>query len=118
MKRLLATCIHYAPVWMGVLGILALILLVRPVYAATLPSGFSESVVASGLTNPTAFAIAPDGRIFITQQSGALRVVKNGTLLTAHFLDVTVDSSGERGLLGIAFDPDFGVSNHYVYIYY
>src|SRR6185436_13101154 len=85
--------------------------------AATVPAGFTDSVVAAGLTNPTAMALAPDGRIFVCQQNGALRVIKNGALLPTPFLTVTVDSSGERGLLGIAFDPNF-VSNQLVYIYY
>ena len=85
--------------------------------AATVPSGFTDAVVAAGLNNPTAMALAPDGRIFVCQQGGALRVIKNGALLPIPFLTVTVDSSGERGLLGIAFDPNF-VSNQLVYIYY
>src|SRR6185437_298494 len=72
----------------------------------TLPTGFQETVVASGLGNPTAMATAPDGRIFITTQSGDLRVVENGTLLPTPFLHVNVDSNGERGLLGVAFDPN------------
>src|SRR5688572_23498236 len=85
--------------------------------AATVPQGFTDAVVASGLNNPTAMALAPDGRIFVCQQGGALRVIKNGALLATPFLTVTVDSSGERGLLGVAFDPNF-VSNQLVYIYY
>ena len=85
--------------------------------AATVPSGFTDSVVAAGLTNPTAMALAPDGRIFVCQQNGQLRVIKNGALLATPFLTVTVDSQGERGLLGVAFDPNF-VSNQLVYIYY
>ena len=84
---------------------------------ATVPTGFTDSVVAAGLNNPTAMALAPDGRIFVCQQGGALRVIKNGVLLPTPFLTVTVDSSGERGLLGIAFDPNF-VSNQLIYVYY
>jgi len=90
---------------------------VRTTNAATVPSGFTDTIVASGLSNPTAMALAPDGRIFVCQQSGALRVIKNGALLATPFLTVTVDSQGERGLLGIAFDPNF-VSNQLVYVYY
>ena len=60
---------------------------------------------------------APDGRLFVCQQSGQLRVIKNGALLATPFLQVTVDSSGERGLLGVTFDPNFA-SNQRVYIYY
>ncbi|HKU76409.1 MAG TPA: PQQ-dependent sugar dehydrogenase [Pyrinomonadaceae bacterium] len=85
--------------------------------AATVPAGFTDAVVASGLSNPSAMALAPDGRIFVCQQNGVLRVIKNGALLPTPFLTVTVDSSGERGLLGVAFDPNF-VSNQLVYIYY
>jgi glucose/arabinose dehydrogenase len=85
--------------------------------AATVPQGFTDSLVAAGLSNPTAMALAPDGRIFVCQQNGVLRVIKNGALLSTPFLTVTVDSSGERGLLGIAFDPNF-VSNQLVYVYY
>jgi glucose/arabinose dehydrogenase len=86
-------------------------------HAATVPAGFTDSVVAAGLTNPTAMSFAPDGRLFVCEQGGALRVIKNGVLLAAPFLTVTVDSSGERGLLGIAFDPNF-VSNQLLYVYY
>src|SRR4029077_19940506 len=85
--------------------------------AASLPTGFSETLVAANLINPTAMAFAPDGRLFICQQGGQLRVVKNGALLATPFLTVTTDSSGERGLLGVAFDPDFA-NNQYVYIYH
>jgi glucose/arabinose dehydrogenase len=84
---------------------------------ATIPSGFTETQVASGLSSPTAMQFAPDGRLFICEQAGRLRVVKNGTLLGTPFLSVTVSSSGERGLLGVAFDPGFA-TNQYVYIYY
>ncbi len=94
-----------------------LLVLSIPVQAATLPNGFSETRVADGLGDPTAFAFAPDGRIFVTAQSGAVRVIKNGALLSTPFLTITTDNSGERGLLGIAFDPAF-TTNQYVDIYY
>jgi glucose/arabinose dehydrogenase len=96
---------------------LTALMLSLPLFAATLPSGFSETILTSSISAPTAMAIAPDGRIFVCQQGGALRVVKNGALLTTPFVSLTVDATGERGLLGIAFDPDFLV-NHYVYVYY
>jgi glucose/arabinose dehydrogenase len=97
--------------------LIATLLLCTTIGAATLPSGFSETTIASGLATPTAMALAPDGRIFICQQNGALRVVKNGTLLATPFITLPVDSTGERGLLGVAFDPDF-LSNGFVYVYY
>ncbi len=88
-----------------------------PASSVTLPTGFSQSQVGGSLKSPTAFAIAPDGRIFVCEQAGKLRVIKNGSLLSTPFLSVTVDSAGERGLLGVAFDPAFG-ANGYVYVYY
>ena len=97
--------------------VFALLLLATTAHAATVPTGFTDTVVASGLNNPTAMALAPDGRIFVCQQGGALRVIKNGVLLSTPFLTVTVDSSGERGLLGVALDPNF-VSNQLIYVYY
>lgn len=60
---------------------------------------------------------APDGRLFVTQQGGQLRVIKNGTLLSAPFVSLSVDSTGERGLLGVTFHPNFP-SAPYVYVYY
>ena len=89
-----------------------------PATAANLPSGFTEEQFGGNLSgSPTAMAFAPDGRLFVCLQSGQLRVIKNGSLLSAPFASLTVDSSGERGLLGIAFDPNFA-TNHYLYVYY
>ena len=85
--------------------------------AATLPAGFTETQIANGLSSPTAMDFAPDGRLFVCLQGGNLRVIKNGALLPTPFLSLTVDSSGERGLLGIAFDPNFS-SNNFLYVYY
>ena len=85
--------------------------------AATLPAGFAETTIASGMSSPTAMAFAPDGRLFVAEQTGALRVIKNGALLAMPFTTLSVNSSGERGLLGVAFDPGFS-SNNYVYLYY
>jgi glucose/arabinose dehydrogenase len=85
--------------------------------AQTLPAGFSRVLVANGISNPTVMAFAPDGRIFVAQQGGQLRVIKNGVLLATPFVSLSVNSSGERGLLGIAFDPDFA-NNNFIYLYY
>ena len=86
-------------------------------HGATFPTGFVGTTVATGFSSPTAMSFAPDGRLFVCEQTGSLRVIKNDILLTKPFLTVTVNSSGERGLLGVTFDPDFS-TNHYVYIYY
>jgi glucose/arabinose dehydrogenase len=85
----------------------------------TQPAGFTRNGSwITGLTNATAFAQAPDGRFFVAEQGGTLRVVKNGVLLTAPFITLPlVDSSGERGLIGVTLDPNFA-NNGYVYVYY
>jgi len=91
--------------------------LVTTVAAGTPPAGFSDTLAARGLNSPTAMAFAPDGRLFICEQGGAVRVWKNGALNAAPFLTLSVNSAGERGLLGIAFDPNFA-ANQYLYLYY
>jgi uncharacterized repeat protein (TIGR03806 family) len=100
-----------------VLAIAYLSLLPASLVGNTLPDGFSQTRIAGGLNGATAMEIAPDGRLFICEQTGTLRVIKNDRLLPQPFLRVTVDSSWERGLLGVAFDPQFG-QNHYVYVNY
>ena len=83
----------------------------------TYPAGFQQVLVANGISNPTVMAFAPDGRLFVAQQNGALRIIENGVLLATPAITLSVNSSGERGLLGIAFDPDFN-NNHFIYLYY
>jgi glucose/arabinose dehydrogenase len=96
----------------------AFVLLVGPsARAATLPAGFTETLMASGLSTPTAMAFSPDGRLFVCEQGGRLRVIKNGALLATPFVTLAVSSIGERGLLGVAFDPSF-TTNGFVYVYY
>ncbi len=86
--------------------------------SASVTQGFTKNEAwVSGLSNATAFAQAPDGRLFVAEQGGKLRVVKNGVLLGPAFQQLTVDSSGERGLIGVAVHPNFA-SNGFVYVYY
>ena len=100
-----------------VLGLWLMATLARPLPAVTVPSGFTDSILASGIPGPTAMEFAPDGRLFVCQKAGQLRIIKDGALLTAPFMTVTVDTLSERGLLGVAFDPNFS-SNHFLYVYY
>ena len=78
---------------------------------------FSETTVVPSGLDPTQMDIAVDGRIFVCSKAGALRVVKNGVLLTKPFLTVNANSTGEQGLLGIALHPKFP-DTPYVYVYY
>src|SRR5213596_1766400 len=78
--------------------------------AAALPSGYAETLYASGISKAVAMEFAPDGRLFVCEQSGRLRVIKNGVLLATPFLTMTLESTGERGLLGVAFDTNFSAN--------
>ena len=101
----------------GFASLLVQFFMVSLAAAATVPAGFDDSTFVQLPTDATAMEFAPDGRLFVCQQSGKLRVVQDGALLATPFLTLTVDSGGERGLLGVAFDPDFE-RNQYVYVHY
>ena len=79
---------------------------------------FRVETVLTGLEVPWAMAFAPDGRLFITERPGRVRIVTlgNATPETALTLD-GVYTQSEAGLLGLALDPDFS-QNHFVYLYY
>jgi glucose/arabinose dehydrogenase len=102
-----------APIWFVALCVGLLPVLAR---AASLPPGFAETRIAQGL-DPTALAIAPDGRLFLTEKPGRIRIVKDDVLLATPFATVTPDRDNEQGLLGIALDPNFA-SNGFVYVFY
>jgi len=112
------THLHHSRRLIGAIAI-AVILTGFSLRAAILPPGFIETQYGStlGTGAPTAMEFAPDGRLFVCLQTGQLRIIKNGGLLTTPFVSLTVDSFNERGLLGIAFDPNFA-SNQFVYLYY
>lgn len=78
-----------------------------------------EDALVTNIGGPTAIAFTPDGRLLITTQGGQLRVYQNGTLLATPALDLSsrLCANGERGLLGIAADPEF-MSNRFIYLYY
>jgi glucose/arabinose dehydrogenase len=84
---------------------------------STLPAGFQEDLVAGGLYEPTSMAVAPDGRIFVTEKPYGVRVIQDGQLLSTPFVSLTVERSGERGVQSVVFDPSF-TQNRYVYVYY
>ncbi|MBC8108851.1 MAG: PQQ-dependent sugar dehydrogenase [Anaerolineae bacterium] len=90
------------------------------VLLSVLPAGFNEAQVASEIPTPTAMVFAPDGRLFLTQQAGQIRIIKNGQLNAQNFATVLANPFGERGLLGITLDPTFGQpgGQDYVYVYY
>ncbi len=75
------------------------------------PTDAKIEVVVDGLVAPLDVTHAGDGsgRIFIAEQAGRIRIVRDGALVERPFLDITdrVGSGGERGLLGLAFHPDY-----------
>ncbi|MGH2797258.1 MAG: LamG-like jellyroll fold domain-containing protein, partial [Thermoleophilaceae bacterium] len=88
--------------------------------AGTLPTGFQESVVFDGLTNPMVIRFAPDGRVFVGEKSGLIKVF--GSLSDTSptiFADLrtNVYNFWDRGLLGLALDPQFP-ADPYVYVLY
>lgn len=91
-------------------------LAVQSLSAAILPPGFIETPLATGL-DPTALAQTPDGRIFVTEKYGAVRVVENGQLLPDPLIRLTVDNANERGLSGIALHPNFE-QNGWIYLFF
>lgn len=76
--------------------------------------------ITGGLSSPV-FMTQPldDGRIFVVEQGGKIRVVRNGVLQTTPLLDIAsrVLSGGERGLLSVAFHPQYA-TNHFFYVYF
>src|SRR3954452_16044034 len=90
----------------------------RTLMAATLPAGFAETVYVAGFDTPTAQAFAPDGRLFVLEKAGKVRVVTaQGALNSTPFVSLAVDTAQDRGLVSLAFDPNFQ-SNGYLYLWY
>jgi glucose/arabinose dehydrogenase len=95
--------------------------------AQALPAQYVQTTVISGLRYPVAFAWTPDGRYLVTQKgdntfpaaNAFIKIFSSSGTALGNFYDLTslVDSDFERGLLGIAVDPNFA-TNHYVYAYY
>jgi glucose/arabinose dehydrogenase len=104
----------------GLLIVVGNLLYVRASQAATLPSGFADRVVLSGLTQPTNVEFSPDGRVFVAEKSGLVKVFQSLTATTPTvFADLRteVDNYWDRGLLGLALDPQFP-ARPYVYVLY
>jgi glucose/arabinose dehydrogenase/PKD repeat protein len=88
--------------------------------ASTLPPGFQEEVVFNGLTNPTAVRFAADGRVFVAEKSGLIKVfdsLSDPTPTIFADLRTNVYNFWDRGLLGLALHPNFPATP-YVYVLY
>ena len=95
---------------------LALAIICFSTEAARLPLGFQERIIAENL-NPTAMALAPDGRLFLAMKDGRIMVVRDDELQSDPYLSIAVDNFNERGLSGIAIHPEFE-TNQLIYVYY
>ena len=81
------------------------------------PEGFTVETVCEGLDAVVTMDVARDGRIFICEQTGAVRVVKDRRLLEEPFLRIAVDDFWERGVIGVALHPRFP-EEPFVYVHY
>jgi len=90
---------------------------IAPPARAALPPGFVETVLGDSLDSPVSMSIAPDGRVFVCEQGGSVRVIRDGRLLAKPFLRVPVFVGLEEGMLGVAFDPHFAWNRHVFVIY-
>jgi len=75
-------------------------------------TGVALDTVATGLQVPWDMAFAPDGRIFVTERAGRIRVIENGVLRAEPWAVLPVARRSETGLMGIALAPDFATSGH------
>lgn len=83
---------------------------------SALPPDFERKEWATGFNSPLSMRFAPDGRLFLLEQAGKLRVVKNGAVLPTPFYSFATWAHRES-MLGVDFDPKFA-ENGYVYVYY
>ena len=96
--------------------LLFFLLLSRFVAGAKLPPGFAEELIVDQL-DPARMAIADDGRLFLAEKNGIIKIYKEGSLNPDPFLELVVDNFNERGLTGMVLDPDFD-SNGFIYLFY
>jgi glucose/arabinose dehydrogenase len=102
------------------LGAISALAALAPARADALPTGFYERTVLDGLNLPTAVRLAPDGRVFVAEKDGVLEVFDGFDDTTPEVfadLRMEVNSFGDRGLTGLALDPDFA-TNGYLYVAY
>src|SRR6478609_3429781 len=84
------------------------------------PSGFTDSVAISGLSSPSALAFAPDGKVFVAERTGVIKVFDNLSDTTPTvFADLSLEvyNQYDRGLLGLTVDPQWP-TRPYIYVMY
>lgn len=95
--------------------------LIATTEAVTAAPALSPRLYAEGFSQPVAIANAGDGsgRLFVVEKTGLVRIVRGGTVALAPFLDLSdrISTSGERGLLGLAFHPNYAQNGRF-FVYY
>jgi glucose/arabinose dehydrogenase len=90
--------------------------------ASALPTGFQETTLPfTGLTHPSAIEFAADGRVFVAEKGGRIKVFNNLSDSSPDVfanLSTNVHDYWDRGMLGLALDPDFTTGSPYVYVLY
>ncbi len=91
----------------------------KTIRALEVPPGFRVEPITSNLELPTTFTFAPDGRVFIAEKAGRVKVWKDGVLYARPLIDIRdeVNSFVDRGLIGMALDPNFA-ENGWIYLMY
>jgi glucose/arabinose dehydrogenase len=111
------------PAITALLALLIALAVAGPATASTLPTGFEDQPLVSGLWFPTGEAWAPNGRMYVIQKDGEVFTVAPGSSIPQPLINIAnqVNFYGDRGLLGVAVDSDFANSNvdhHYLYLLY
>ena len=111
----------YRPLISLVIGLASALGPAAPTYAASAPPNFQVTPVITGLKNPTDFQFAADGRVFVAEKAGLIKVFDSLTDTTPTvFADLSTKvykGPNDHGILGLALDPSFA-TNPYVYVLY
>ena len=116
-RRLVALCVCLLVVVSGLIGVTA----ATAPPAPALPSGFQDNEVWSDLLVPTELAFAPDGQVFVAEKGGTIKRFDSLTDTTPSDvadLSTKVHNWADRGLLGLAVDPNFSAARPYIYVQY
>ena len=99
--------------------VVALLLAAVPALAQpVVPPGFEIDLITTGVLGPVSLAPLPDKRVLVSQRfQGKLRIIKDDVLLAKPVADFDINGCRERGLIGVAIDPDFE-TNRWVYCFY
>lgn len=115
---IMATRLSFSVVAIGITLVIILLSVPFLARAQIVEPGFESAVVVNGLSLATTLAFTPDGRILIAEKSGTIRIVKNGVLQPQSMVSLSdVNTFGDRGLIGLAVDPNFA-QNGYIYVSY